>query len=963
MILRFLICLTLFISYSIETFATEIYINELMASNSKTITDEYGEFDDWVELYNPGIEAVDIGGMFITDSLKNLTLWQIPDTDIEKTTIPPGGYLLLWFDKDIEQGVLHVNAKLKAEGESIAIVKSDGQTIVDSIQFDNQESDISLGRKTDPSYEWILMQNPTPKSSNISEVMLELSTRPMISLDAGFYDTNPTLIMSAISAKIYYTQIKANPDSYTQPLMTLSQYTQPVVLTETCIIKAWAIENGKAPSLIQTKTYFIGENYQMPVISISIEPHKLFDPIEGLYMKGPEVLPDDPWPYWKSNYYHGSTNYEGSKIIETWEDYEKLVHFEYFDINGNLLLDIDAGLEITGAWSRAFPKKSFNIKTRDEYGQTQIDYPLFDDNEYNIYDGLTVRAGAEDRSRIQNEIIYMAYRDAKLRTDMQAYKPAILFLNGAYWGIYSLMERKDNDFVENRYGYKDIDLIADWGLVKDGSIDAYSDFIDFMNDNDITDDDIYKQVCEKINLENFIDHCLMQVYTSHGDPNNIRYWRPRTPDGKWHWIIYDFDWWKPVDDKTLTNYVSVTEAKMDEQLGYMLQNTSFRKQYINRLADFINTTGRPENMLNYIDKAIKDIETQIEPDINRWMDWATNSGPTIYDMDSRDWEVNWVKKFVKNRPDNLIKEIIDLYSPSGSANITISIGIGKGRIRINTTDIDKSFYTGTYFKEIPIQITAIPDLDYTFAGWSFPDLPNKKTIEFFLTEDMNISANFIPVSQPIIINEINYNSADTFPSKDWIEIFNRSSDSVDISGWYFCDNSINDNDFIFPENIIIHSGEYLVIAKDLEAFKSVFPDVTNVIGGFSFSLDGGGEKIQLFNNEFFPIDILTYDDTLPWPMEADGQGFTLELISPDEDNTKAESWGASRIIKGSPGKPNSILNPFVSIENIIRILQLIAGTSVHFPVQIPDIDNSNTINIADAVYGLQVISEKKIYKP
>ncbi|KPA18524.1 Spore coat protein CotH [Candidatus Magnetomorum sp. HK-1] len=961
-VLRLLTCMVIFFYFTIESFAGEIVINEFMAANSKTIADESGEFDDWVELYNPGVKSVNIGGMFVTDTLNNLTLWQIPDSDPEKTSIPPGGYLLLWLDKDLNQGILHMNIKLSVDGEAIALVRSDGITIIDSIQFNSQQPDISLGRKTDASNEWVSMQNPTPENANISEVLIETSSPPMLSLDAGFYNANITLVMSALSAQIFYTQIKKNPDSYTQPLITSSQYKQPLVLTESCIIRAWALEDGKLASEILTKTYFIHEDYQMPVISLTIDSKELFDPVEGLYMPGPDVLPDDDWPYWKSNFYQGSYYYKGSKVIETWKDYEKPVHFEYFDSDKNLILDINAGLEMTGVWSRAFPKKSFNIKTRNEYGQTEINYPLFDDNDYSTYDGLTLRAGAEDRSRLKNEIIYMAYREANLRTDMQAYQPAILLINGAYWGIYSLMERKDNDFIKNRYGYEDIDLIADWGLEKDGSIDAFSDLIDFMNDNNVADAVIYKQICEKINIYNFVDHCLMQVYTSHGDPNNIRYWRPRTPEGKWHWIIYDFDWWKSVDDKTLSNYASITEANPEKLLGYMLQNIEFRELFINRLADFINTTGRSENMLRYIDQATTDIEPQIEADINRWMDWATNSGPATYDMGSREWEVNWVKNFVTSRPDYIFQEIIELYSPSGSANITISTGIGKGRIRINTTDINTQTFSGIYFKDIPIQVTAIPDMDYTFAGWSGTNLPRQRIVEFSLTQDMTLIANFIPVSQPIIINEINYNSVETFLSGDWIEIFNRSADSVDISGWHFKD-SADAHDYVIPDNIILQSGEYLVIAEDLVAFQSTFPQVSNVIGGFSFGLSGGGEKIQLLNKDLFPIDILTYDDTPPWAMEADGQGFTLELRSPDENNSKAESWGASTIKNGSPGQVNSILNPFVSIQNVIRILQVVSGSSPYFPVQIPDIDKSANIGLSEAIYGLQEISATEITFP
>jgi hypothetical protein len=938
---------------SADLYARELVINEFMADNASTIADENGDFEDWIELFNPGDQPVNIAGMFVTDSFPKLA-WQIPDSNEQLTTIPPGGYLLLWLDKDPQQGILHMNVKLGADGESISLVRSDG-TIIDSIQFGLQLPDISLGRKTDAGNEWISMETPTPGSTNNPEIYIEKSQTPLISMDAGFYNASINLVMSAVSSQIYYTQIQANPYSYTRPIMTFSQYTHPLVLTETCTIRAYAIENGKAPSEVKTKTYFIhSDDFHLPVISLTIDPEKLFDPVDGLYMKGPDVLPEDEWPFKKSNYYQGSYYYEGSKVIESWEDYEKPVHVEYFDQDNNLIFNIDAGLEITGVWSRAFPKKSFNIKARNEYGVNEIKYPLFEDNEYDIYDGITLRAGSENRSRVNNEIFYMAWRGANLRTDMQAYKPVILLLNGAYWGIYSMMERKDNDFIQNRYGYDDIDLIADWGLVKDGSIDDFKALLNYMNDNDINAPGVYDYLLKKINMPNYIDHCLMQVYSSHGDPNNIRYWRPRTPEGQWHWIIYDFDWLKDYNVTTLSNYAAITEVNTTEQLGYMLQHPEFRNAFINRLADFINTTGRSENMLDYIETAVSDIEAEIEYDIARWHDWETMNGPGDYDMGDYQWEVERMQKFVMNRPDYLFQEIESLYSPSGTATLTLSTGMGNGRIRINTTDINDLIFSGRYFKDIPITITAIPDINYTFAYWSELDKNDNKLTDFYLTDDLSLTANFVPVIHPVLINEINYNSFETFQSEDWIELYNRSTSDVDLSGWHLKDEDAND--FLFPDNTIIHSNEYLVVVEDLIAFQSTYANVSNIIGSFSFGLSGGGDIIRLYDTNGSLIDYVAYDDDAPWPTEADGKGKTLELVNPDFDNSLPESWKDALINNGTPGQPNSVLNPFQSIQNVIRMLKIVSGATTSFPTPLPDIDSNDQIGLSEVIYGLKTVA-------
>lgn len=150
---------------------TKLYFNEFMASNNNTIADEYGEFDDWIELYNNGSEPIDIGGYYVTDDLSNLTKYKISSSNSSLTTIQPGGFLLLWADKDTEQGILHLNFKLSSSGEQLGLVRIVGSdtVIVDYLNFDFQETDVSRGRYPDASYFYYEMHSSTPKSSNVQD--------------------------------------------------------------------------------------------------------------------------------------------------------------------------------------------------------------------------------------------------------------------------------------------------------------------------------------------------------------------------------------------------------------------------------------------------------------------------------------------------------------------------------------------------------------------------------------------------------------------------------------------------------------------------------------------------------------------------------------------------------------------------------------------------------------------------
>jgi hypothetical protein len=143
-----------------------LFINEFLASNSTVLADEFGEFDDWVEIYNNSDDAIDIGGMYITDDPDDGNPYWIPDSDPELTTIMPGGFLLIWCDRDLDQGILHVNIRLSANGEAIVLIGKDEETVLDYYEFGPQERDISTGRQPDGSDNWINFQIPSPGASN-----------------------------------------------------------------------------------------------------------------------------------------------------------------------------------------------------------------------------------------------------------------------------------------------------------------------------------------------------------------------------------------------------------------------------------------------------------------------------------------------------------------------------------------------------------------------------------------------------------------------------------------------------------------------------------------------------------------------------------------------------------------------------------------------------------------------------
>jgi len=167
----------------------ELFINEFMAVNDSTLADEYGDYDDWIEIYNKSDREIDIGGLFVTDNLNAPMKSQIPITNPELTTIKPGNFLILWTDNETSQGVLHLGIKLSGSGEEIGLAQASGNSAVfiDSLIFPEQLADISYGRYPDGGDIWRQFNPASPVASNlISEVVSDPTTPKTTKLEQSY---------------------------------------------------------------------------------------------------------------------------------------------------------------------------------------------------------------------------------------------------------------------------------------------------------------------------------------------------------------------------------------------------------------------------------------------------------------------------------------------------------------------------------------------------------------------------------------------------------------------------------------------------------------------------------------------------------------------------------------------------------------------------------------------------------
>ncbi len=250
-------------------------INEFMASNDGFLPDTQGQFDDWIEIHNYGPDPVNVGGLYLTDNLSVPDKWFISGNGRVATTIPPGGYMLIWADRDTNDSGLHANFRLSADGEEIGLFAGDGVTLIDSIVFGEQTADVSFGRYPDAEEGLRFFGFPSPGAENTGGYPGEVA-EVRFSREAGFYDEPFQLTMASETegAAIYYTLDGSEPGKMGGRTRSGTVYTGPIFVSSSTSVRAVAMKTGWKSSNVATQSYVFlnyggrGFTSNLPVVVI-----------------------------------------------------------------------------------------------------------------------------------------------------------------------------------------------------------------------------------------------------------------------------------------------------------------------------------------------------------------------------------------------------------------------------------------------------------------------------------------------------------------------------------------------------------------------------------------------------------------------------------------------------------------------------------------------------------------------
>ena len=454
---------------------------------------------------------------------------------------------------------------------------------------------------------------------------------------SGHFATSATISLtpSNPSNTIIYTLDGSEPTAqngqhYNAPIELVAPADSPRVVS--LRVSEFTAEGARHST--DTATYFLGELPPVPLINLTIEPAE----------------------FWGLDGIHTNFNERG-------REWERPAHVTYWDNALKSGFDESVGVRIHGFSSRYYEKKSVRVYFRQSYGEPYLTYPLFEHVPTDGYKRLIIHGNGQDTltiienwTMLRNQLGYELGRQIGLAAPQT--KPAIFLINGEMRGVYMIGERLDGHYMSGTLGIDPVDLLSTPERIYnfEDNVDSrphWDALMAFIESNDLLTSENYAHVAKQINIENFIDYNLVQLYMVNNDyyRNNIVQYRPRTESGRWHWALWDVDHGFGrtdrdfVTDNILADALSFTSqhntARYSLLLGKLLANDTFKAQFNARADELLETTLAPENVIATLDRLAEQVEPVAALELERWHPDAPNTWAE---------NVETMREFARQRP-------------------------------------------------------------------------------------------------------------------------------------------------------------------------------------------------------------------------------------------------------------------------------------------------------------------------
>lgn len=628
-----------------------VYISEFGGSTGSVAS-------DWVELHNSTGSAVSLAGYGLSNNPKNPAKWVFPDISIE-----PGEYLLLYATGSADKAQkknLKLNFCISSTGETLFFFDPNGK-LIDKLSTGRMKSGQSYGR--DGSDNRFYYAEPTPGAQN-GKGYEGITQLPAFSVTPGIYDDAVTVAITAGEGEtIRYTTDCTTPNASSQV------YSGELSISKNSVIRAAAFRDGYLSGDVATATYLFrsdGVNHALPVVTLVTDPDNLWNSKTGIYATGNQFDPDAA-SY--ADTLKSATYYQAKFATEEQVDtiWEKPAAFSLFDDNGKQVFTQNVGIRIAGSFGRGRAQKGFNVIARKEYGKGSMEYPFFENRPYTEYKAVVLRAGAQDqnRSKIRDELASGLLEGTDINILYQAYRPTVLYLNGEYWGVYFMKEKRNRFFVaQHENTENNVDLAIGKGF-KQRTYGDNSDWVslyEYATSHDLSASDAYNYVAERMDVDSFRDYMIAEIYNGNTDTYNFQYYRLK--GGKWKFIFYDFCWgFQSPGHETLAFRMGKTPSDVcsAKLFAAMLQNKGWRDSFCRRFGELLNTAFAPERVTALIDELYGYVEPEIKREREKFNKdtfmGVKQPNTNLGTYEGFQSEISKLKDFAQRRPEELKRQL------------------------------------------------------------------------------------------------------------------------------------------------------------------------------------------------------------------------------------------------------------------------------------------------------------------
>ncbi len=559
----------------------------------------------------------------------------------------------------------------------------------------------------------------------------------------------PTLSSPLYTAPLYLDRTvgRYDPLSHIQGLHIENDYSPITDFPSAHVVRMAVIQPDGTIAATAEGTFFVGYRSRedlfgpLPIISLMMNKDDLFDYETGIFMLGESY---EEWAEKQTEAYEAWEVY--GNFSNKGREWERPVTVDFMMSPDEHFTQV-MGVRIKGAASRTAPQKSLRLIARDDYGKKNITYPLLPDNICEAdgtvlakYKSITLRNGANDRdnARIRDPYVSFLARELNMETAMS--RPVVCFINGEYWGVYTLTEEFSDHHLANHYGLKDENIITiKKSKVEDGTEEDENLFWDmyrFITENDMADAALYQTATELVDIKSMADYAAVTLYIANEDGifhyNNWMMWRVRQPernthpyaDGRWRMVLYDSDYSSDVYGdgnaygiNTIKNllfqeYEAWHPARM---ITSLMKNEHFRREMVLSLCDVRNLSFEKNRALALADEMAREYASQTNQTFLRFgPDWVVK-----WNMDSHyQNRLNTLKTFFAGRYTAFSYHIQSAFRLSRYAEIRLSSTAPEmGCILVNERNIPVTSLQVHYFPEYPITLTAQPEEGCVFKEW------------------------------------------------------------------------------------------------------------------------------------------------------------------------------------------------------------------------------------------------------